>query len=66
MRADVVIGKIKEVQQAAALQSLTQPNGTTEFHYGAACGVQKGLDLALQVITKDEEDARKLEAGNNG
>ncbi len=48
------------------MQSLTQPNGRTDFHYGEACGIQKGLDLALQVIEKDREEVNKLEAGNNG
>lgn len=66
MRTEVVIGKIKEVQGAAALQSLTSPNGKTEFDFGTACGIIKGLELALQVIEKDAEEAKKDEGRFNG
>lgn len=66
MRTEVVIGKIKEVQRVAALQSLTSPNGYTEFEFGKSCGIIKGLELALQVIAKDEEEAKKAEDNFNG
>ncbi len=66
MRTEVVIGKIKEVQAAAALQSLTNPNGKEAFDYGTACGIIRGLELALNVIVNDAEEAKKDGGQFNG
>ena len=53
MRHSILISVIEKTKQESALQLLTQINGKTEFDYGSACGIIKGLMLAQEIIQKD-------------
>lgn len=61
MRAEAIIGKLKERQYQAGMQLLHNPQGKEPFDYGAACGITKGIQIALDTI--DELLAEEAKEG---
>ncbi len=61
---DVLIRRLKEVQAASAIESVTKPRGRDSFDYGHACGLYEGVELALGTIETllDEMDAKERES----
>lgn len=58
---EVLIQRLKEVQAATAIESVTKPRGRDAFDYGHACGLYEGIELALGTIEAilDEIDERE-------
>lgn len=58
---DVLIRRLKEVQAATAIESVTKVRGHEAFDYGHACGLYEGIEIALSTIEAilDEIDAKE-------
>jgi hypothetical protein len=59
MIEQALLNGLKAEQQAYSLQALSHPNLKTEFEYGFRCGVNAGLEKAVEILLamlKDERD----------
>lgn len=59
MIAQALLTGLKAEQSQYAMQALQHPNLKNEFEYGFRCGVNAGLEKAVEILVamlKDERD----------